>query len=80
MEGRRICHLVDCSVQCVDDRRSQRKRHIANPKPNNFLIRICLRKCIYFFCNVGKQIASRKLQVILVDFKHKFLLFYTFQT
>ena len=58
-EGFRMCHLIHRTVKGIDDCRNQRLCHIPDSKADDFLFRVLLTICLYFFRNRGKQIAPR---------------------
>ena len=77
MEGLRICHIIHCAVKSPDNCRRQGLCHITDSQSDNVRIWIFLLIVSYLFRYVGKQIASLKLQIIIIDRKHITFLLYT---
>ena len=70
VEGLCMSHLFHSSVKSLNDRRRQGLCHISDSQSDDFFFRIFLLICCDFFCNIREQIASRKLQIILINSKH----------
>ena len=73
-EGLRFSHLVDRLVQCLNDRRAKRLRHVADAHPDDALALMRVGKSGDLLRNRRKQIGTRKFQIILVDLIHTILL------
>ena len=61
-----VCHFVHGTVHGFDACHGQRTGHVAYPQPDEFLSGVCSLENIDFLCDVGKQVASGKFQVMFV--------------
>ena len=54
MKSLRFSHLIHRTVQCINDSRCQRLRHISDSQTDDLLIRVCCGIRIYLFTDGGK--------------------------
>ena len=63
-------HLVDGRVQGTDDLRRQRLGHISDSQPDHLRLRMGFLIGAHLLSNRGKQVVSRKPQVVFICFCH----------
>ena len=63
-------HLVDGRAHGVDDRRSEREGHVADPEPDDRSVGMGLLECPDTPLDLGKEIAGLQLPVALVHLRH----------
>ena len=54
MKSLRFSHLIHRTVQCINDGRCQRLRHISDSQTDDLLIRVCCGIRTYLFTDGGK--------------------------
>ena len=62
--------LIHGLMQRLDDRRRQRTGYVTDPKADELHFRVIFLKRIHLVRDIGKKIAARQLEIVIVDLCH----------
>ena len=62
--------LIHGLMQRLDDRRRQRTGYVTDPEADELHFRVIFLKRIHLVRDIGKKIAARQLEIVIVDLCH----------